>query len=235
VSDPLQRVPEKPRLQRLEALRAQIDGRLRKLGVEAKKTLPGGTVGLSSRPRLSVATMGRRAVRWESGVSAARDLLCPLPGRKGTLHVLMDGSFTGWQVAEALLTLTGPWRRLYVATMSFNLENSTALLAALDGGRIRKLLFACSEYFRETDAATFESLRRQLRDRGQRIFCARVHAKIIAAQDHRGRCWVVESSANLRSCNAIEQFGLCQSKTVFRFHADWLETAYEKTESQNRP
>ena len=50
----------------------------------------------------------------------------------------------------------------------------------------------------------------------------RNHTKLILAEI-AGRCYVVESSANLRSCQNIEQFTLTQSHELFAFHAGWID------------
>lgn len=50
----------------------------------------------------------------------------------------------------------------------------------------------------------------------------RNHAKIILAEMVDGRCFVWESSANMRSCRNIESYVLTQDVDLLLFHRGWM-------------
>jgi hypothetical protein len=62
---------------------------------------------------------------------------------------------------------------------------------------------------------------------------ARVHAKVVCLAAVDGGRWVLESSANLRSCDCWENLTVVRSPAVHDFHSDWIEkqvTAHEGDE-----
>ncbi len=58
---------------------------------------------------------------------------------------------------------------------------------------------------------------------------ARNHTKLILARV-AGKSYVVESSANLRSCSNLEQFVITQSARLLKFHEGWLGKVWEIAE-----
>lgn len=63
----------------------------------------------------------------------------------------------------------------------------------------------------------------QLLERRQRVLAMRIHAKLILARMSRGTRYVIDSSANLRSCKNVETFNLHRSPDLYRFHTAWIE------------
>lgn len=68
--------------------------------------------------------------------------------------------------------------------------------------------------------------------RRQRVAAARTHAKIIGMRMADGRAFVIESSANLRSCRNIEQFVMTQSRSLFDFHEGWMNDVASATQPE---
>ena len=68
----------------------------------------------------------------------------------------------------------------------------------------------------------YDSLAEALTTRGHQIAAIRCHAKILLMELTDGRCFVVESSANLRSCRNIEQFTMTHDEDLLRFHQAWM-------------
>lgn len=148
-----------------------------------------------------------------------------LPARDESVHCLMRGNFHGWDLVPAVLHLAQPATitALYVATLGFNKQNATELVAFLDSGKVHSVVFVCSCYFQKANPDEFELLRAGLALRGHSVVATRSHAKILAMQLSDGRAVVAESSANLRSCRNIEQVCLTESPELFGFHRHWID------------
>lgn len=167
-------------------------------------------------------------------VGAAAQQIGWLPDDEESLHCVMRGNFHGWDLVPAILKLAansdaGQRVRppciatLYVATLGFNRQNTAELVDLVDAGQIRRVRFVASCYFKESSPAEFGSLAGALKARGMAIVAARSHAKVLAIELGDGRHFVVESSANLRSCRNLEQFCLTQSTPLYQFHRSWID------------
>jgi len=155
-------------------------------------------------------------------VEKAQLLIDQLPGKEETLHCLMGGDFNAWDLIPAILNITGkPASRLIIATLGFNRGNMTHLGKLIDEGKVEKAALLCSHYFQSTDPGAWDVGKEILEDRGMNIAFCRNHAKIICIE--AGQPYVVEGSANLRSCNNLEQFTLTNSRPLFEFHAGWIQ------------
>lgn len=210
----------------LRALLATLDPeQLAELERQVAKMSPADDLALSPGRRRHAEPAKRRACFDFSRVeNAARQIkVLPKPGE--SIHCLMGGDYNGSDIIPALQSLAGaPIDDLYLATLGFNKTNAGQLCAMLDDGVLRRVSLICSHYFAKTDDATFAYAERELTARGQRIVATRNHAKLVLLRFGRAR-YVVESSANLRSCNNLEQFSLCRSESLYKFHAGWLEHA----------
>ena len=98
---------------------------------------------------------------------------------------------------------------------------------ALDNGTIDKVDFLFSVYFKSNEKEICQRLGHELAQRGHRVVAMLSHAKILLIELTDGRAFVVESSANLRSCASIEQIMLCQDRDLFDFHRAWLNDVLE--------
>ena len=157
--------------------------------------------------------------------NAARHLdQLPAPGE--SLHCVMKGNFPGFALVGATLRLIAPAtiERLDIATLGFSKDNVTELLQMLDSGQIGKVTFLCSCYFKSMadGAEIYDALVRELHARGHTIGAARNHAKIILMQTTGGDHYVVESSANLRSCRNVEAFVMSNDRELLAFHRRWM-------------
>lgn len=154
----------------------------------------------------------------------AAEALKPLPGPEESIHAVVNASFHGWSMISAILALARPATidHLAIATLGFNGQNARDLMAKLDAGLIGSVDFVCSCYFKATGSSEFGMLAQGLRERGHRIAARRSHAKILAMRMSDGRAFVVETSANLRSCVNLEQIALIHSEPLRAFHAGWI-------------
>lgn len=150
-----------------------------------------------------------------------------LPKLEETIHCLMGGDYNAADLIPAVQALAGkPCDELHIATLGFNKTNTAQLCAMFDDGLIRQITIACSHYFASTDRPTFDFAEHELTKRGQRIVATRTHAKVVLFRFGR-ESYAVESSANLRSCNNLEQFAFTRSGQLFRFHKAWLVHLHE--------
>jgi len=184
---------------------------------------------VSSRERLITLAAKRRFYDL-SRVPNAVALLGDLPRPGETVHAIMGGDFHAWDLVPAVQGMLGEPVDLTVATLGFNLSNNGNLCDMIDAGKIRKATIVCSDFFAKASADTFTVAEEKLQARGQRIIATRNHAKILlfatTGKARTRRHFVIEGSANLRSCNNLEQIALTNDRGLYRFHAQWLEKLF---------
>ena len=194
-----------------------------------------GTPTLAQQMGRKVATFSlrQRATRADA-IDARRferavDALVRLPEPLEYIHIVTGQEFSGFDLLPAMLALSKAeaFDGLTLTTLGFskrNLENLDAMIAA---GKIQPctLRILCSDFFRRSDTEIWQISRAQADRRGYGFRSTRNHTKLILAKIG-GRPFVVESSANLRSCANLEQFCLCQSKPLYEFHAGWIQTVW---------
>lgn len=193
------------------------------------KQTAGESVGLSDRRFEQVLAGSRFIDNRRKQIAKAVDLLAPLPERDHVVHCLLGADFNAWEVVPAILALYGqPANRLMIATLSFNKLAIGHLSELVKEGHIKSCDVICSHYFQATDKVTYRAGRKALEAAGARIAYTRSHAKILAL-DFGDDCFVVEGSANLRSCYNVEQFTLTNSPALFEFHANWIKGAVDES------
>ena len=196
---------------------------LEKLEKKLAKITPAEELNLPSGCRRYSEHVRTRNCFDFSRVENAAKQIKRLPQHGETIHCLMGGDYNGSDIIPAIQSLAEVnVDELYIATLGFNKTNTTQLCTMFDDGLLRRVTLLCSHYFSQTDGGTFDFAERELTGRGQRIVFTRNHAKILLFRMGRS-FYVVESSANLRSCNNLEQFTLCRSEGLFKFHAGWME------------
>ncbi|MEM7806490.1 MAG: hypothetical protein AAF561_00075 [Planctomycetota bacterium] len=166
----------------------------------------------------------RRMIELQRGQAAA-ERLDRLPSQNEALHVLMDGSFDGIDLLDAVLALIEPVivDRLVIATLSFNERVMRRLLDHIDAGRVGTCTFCCSALFEGKERHLVDKLRGELERRGGTFTIERNHTKLMLFATSDGRHLVVEGSQNLRTCRCYEQFVVSQDATLFDFYVDFIE------------
>jgi hypothetical protein len=170
-----------------------------------------------------------------SRVPNAVKLVKPLPDEGETIHALMGGDFHAWDLIPAIHGLLScPISELYITTLGFNHSNNQHLCDMIDAGQVQTAYVLCSEYFRDADRDVYNAAEKRLAERGSMLKAVRNHSKIIAirpADRLPGWGWraryTVESSANLRSCNNLEQFTLTNDAALFEFHTKWIRAQFK--------
>lgn len=167
----------------------------------------------------------KRQMRHLIDVQAAANHLERLPVDGESFHCVMSGRFHGFDLVPAILRLAEPatCTRLTVCTLGFNKANASELVDLFDAGKVTAVDFIASCYFKSTSGDEFELLHRQLTARQQRCVAIRSHAKLLLFEMTDGSRYVVESSANLRSCQNVEQFCLTHDDGLLDFHRTWID------------
>jgi len=181
---------------------------------------------LASRETASkVATFDLRKVK------VATDCIKRLPAPKEYIHFVVGQEFAGFDLLPAIADLAGgTFKRLYLTTLGFSRDNIAQIQMLIDAGKIEPKNFKilCADFFRRADVALFEIGKLQAEQNGYGWRSFRNHTKLVLAEIGR-KFYVVESSANLRSCHNIEQFVMTQSRQLFDFHAGWLEMVWKES------
>jgi negative regulator of sigma E activity len=107
------------------------------------------------------------------------------------------------------------------ATLGMRPEVADWIGQQMQAGTVTTCTAILSHYFRHSDADSAEQVLGILERAGAKTAICRCHAKVILMQ--AGTNWLtVESSANLRSCRAIEQATVTNSQELYDFHAAWM-------------
>ena len=148
-----------------------------------------------------------------------------LPAEGESYHLVTAKRYSLWNVIQATLQLAAPATIAYlgIATLGFSKQNLDELLAELDAGRIGKVDFLFSVYFKSNERESCERLAHELTTRGHCVVAMLTHAKILLIETTNGASYVVESSANLRSCASIEQITLTHDADLLQFHRTWID------------
>jgi hypothetical protein len=187
---------------------------------------PGRALGMNT-----VATTHRQQVDqhlfadWTTRQAAATEHLRKLPKPNQSLHVITGGDYNGTDIIPAVIRLDGATcaKQCYLTTLSFSETNVKLLATMLDSGQIKRLALVCSYYFARASKAIYELAERELVPRGVRLLHTRCHCKITLLALDTGRRYVIETSANARSCICLEQLTLTQDAALFQFHRRWIE------------
>lgn len=190
---------------------------------------PGTAAGIGMRTRTTTTTKRRRFYDLRN-VPNAVGLIRPLPDLHETVHAIMGGDFAAWDLVPAILNLASkPALELVIATLGFNSKNNYHLGTLLEQKQIGKALVLCSDYFSKSDSSTFQEAKIRLESMGSFIVSTRTHAKIIAINFGQA-AYVVEGSANMRSCNNLEQITISNNQELFNFHTKWIKEAAGMTQ-----
>lgn len=150
----------------------------------------------------------------------------------------MAGSYDSFDLIDAMLAHAAPAtiESLHLATLGFNHANATRLIAMLEAGIVGRCEMLVSTYYEadHKERETCYRLAHELPARGGWYCAMRTHAKIIAAGLTNGRCFTIESSANLRTCRNLEQFTITQDADLFAFHVGWMQEARANAEADRR-
>lgn len=167
------------------------------------------------------------ARRMTRGIEAVRYL--PEPGE--SLHVIVgENEFSAFDfigILADLLPKGAELEALTFTTLGMSKNNGNQLAAMVDAGRLRAsaVRIVWSDFFEKIEKANCLHCREVLEPRGIRPLPYRNHTKVILLKSGNVHL-VSESSANIRSCSALEQFAIFDSKPLYEFHDRWITTLF---------
>lgn len=175
---------------------------------------------------------GRHTAADATRISKARDVLQQLPAEGESIHVILRGTFRNSDFVDAIMELAAPAvaEELYLATLGLDRKTADGLLRLLDAGTVRRCTLLACVYFESHDKSLWGWVVGELQRRGSRALAARNHTKLQLYALSDGRRYVMESSANLRSCNMAEQATLTHDAGLYRFHAAWIDDLFRKAQ-----
>ena len=176
-------------------------------------------------------------VRYENAQALATDLGThydlTVPGAH--LHAVLNGTFIYGDFIEAWVKANN-WLipDLWVATLSYNLDNVDSLANLLHGDYVQRLHLLVSDFFYASErhkegliAYAYHALDQYGGDRFQ-LSVTMSHAKItlLAPVDEATGAplghYVIHGSTNLRSSSSIEKICIEHDPALYHFHRDWL-------------
>lgn len=176
------------------------------------------------------ATVQRAPIRVRTGarhmvkLQAARDAAQSLPQGEGeSVHWLLLGFFDPVHLITAILEQYGHCKSLRLATLSLSKRNVDLFCGMLDNGMVDRISVLTSTFQFRMDADIYDHLHSELTARGQRVGAAVNHNKLALFDLADGRKFVMEGSANLRSCRSIEQVALHGSVALHDWYAEWFD------------
>jgi hypothetical protein len=202
----------------------KVAGRQPVANVEAMMNARAGL----SRDMKHVAKIKRRECRDLRRLTAAMKHLERLPNPGESFHCVNRGLYALWDLVPAIAELASPVviSELRIATLGFSKDNIDSMMSMIDTGKIGSVALLCSHYFSATSKPIYDHAAAAFKDRNQRFFSMRTHAKVLVIALSDGRRMVVEASANLRSCKNVEQFTLIHDSGVYEFHRQWIEELF---------
>jgi hypothetical protein len=96
------------------------------------------------------------------------------------------------------------------------------MAALLDAGKVRHLSVLTSDFFRRHDKSIFTELLAAFAKRGQKVASARTHCKLVTIALEDGQRFLLEGSANCRTCSNIEQFALTNGVELYQWYSAWI-------------
>ena len=164
-----------------------------------------------------------------TGIRSASAAIKRLPEHGETIHGITYEDFTVFDIIPTIYKLSGFLKidRLVFTTLGFGINNIQTIDNLINSRKLdpKTLYILASGFFRAMEKDMWKTAEQHASAYGYTLKTCRNHTKIIlmqVAQSH----YVIESSSNMRSCRAIEQFTLQNSKALFDFHLEWILQAH---------
>lgn len=177
----------------------------------------------SITPRIARADLKRQAITMMKR-EHLRDVLKAKPAPGTAYHLISNGKYDFWTWIPVLIEMMGHADAFYGSTWTLNRQACTELLDLFDQAKIRKISMLTGLYFKRRETAVYAKLMTGLTDRRQRYICLENHAKVTLLANHQtGDYLTVEGSANYTANPRIEQYVICNDRTIYDFHRAWME------------
>ena len=174
----------------------------------------------------------RKLIRPENADAIIADF--PRPGH--SLHGITCGDFVMGDMIERVEQLKGSPREIIISTLSLSVSNSEMLARIMKRNPDLKIELVISHYFQSTNGDVYRALEEILVagfPERFRVGVSRTHAKVILF-DFPSASYVVETSANLRSSNNIEQFTIENDRELLKFHKTWIHEVLAIAEADGK-
>ena len=161
----------------------------------------------------------RRGIKKLVRPENAAELTEHLPEPGDCTHAVVRGDFV---LADMIPFLLGDRVAdiLAISTLGMSRDNAAKLAEMQAAGQVRRLFLLVSHYFSRVDkTGTYREVKGIL---GDAVVVAHTHAKVILVSAAPS-FFVVEGSANLRSCDSIEQFAIWNDEELLNWHLDWMQ------------
>jgi hypothetical protein len=161
----------------------------------------------------------------------AIDALGGLPDEGVAVHQLMSANYDSFDLVAGIMHYRPGVvvEEMFLASLGFNARNATTLIDYLKSGRVKTASILVSAYYEANRAErdVCYSLETILPEYGGFYCAARSHAKLMLVKLANGEHYVIESSANLRTCRCIEQFTIYHHQELYEFHTSWIKEVAE--------
>ena len=142
-------------------------------------------------------------------------------------HAITPGDFIFCDLLTTVCRTRKPLA-LHIATLSMSKANVDSLTAELTAGNVGSIAILISNFFEKTNVAIFEHLTKAAADHPAfTVAVERTHAKIALFQFGKNDRLTIETSANLRSSQNIEQITAIADPALYAFHRQWLDELFQ--------
>lgn len=167
-------------------------------------------------------TGAKQFIKPENALTVVRRL----PGPGETTHCILRGDFVVGDLLTLLLDGNLHCPHLRLATLGMSHENAKTIAALVKTGKVGRCSLVLSHYFASVNKSTvFFDVEQELAGLAT-ITVMRNHAKIVAMERQGAgpEDWLaIETSANLRSSDNLEQMTIFNDRDVHDFHAEWID------------
>ena len=144
----------------------------------------------------------------------------------GVLHAIVPGDFIFCDLLTSVCRTRKPIT-LHIATLSMSKPNVDSLAAELRAGNVGSIAILISNFFQKTNVAIFEHLTKAAADHpALTVAVERTHAKLSLFDFGKNKL-TIETSANLRSSQNIEQITAIADPALYDFHRGWLDELFQ--------
>ena len=143
------------------------------------------------------------------------------------LHAIVPGDFIFCDLLTSICRTRKPLA-LHIATLSMSKANVDSLTAELTAGNVGSIAILISNFFEKTNVGIFEHLTKAAAAHPAfTVAVERTHAKVALFQFGKNDRLTIETSANLRSSQNIEQITAIADPALYDFHRQWLDELFQ--------
>ena len=174
-------------------------------------------------------------IKYQNAEKLAKDIKIS----KGERYfVIVDGSFIYGDFIEAFVIENKLHvKSMTISTLSFSQDNIDSLANLLNWEYCDELNLIVSSYFFSHEKRTLIPYAYKTLDKKNKFQLAvsDFHTKICIFETINNEFFVIHGSANLRSCDAIEQICIEENKELYDFNNEIHNTVIEKYKTINKP